>query len=180
MQALANGALIRALRVRAGMKQAHLAEIMCVSQATVSRWERGALPLSEAQIAAIERSLARACGPSRDSALKRLIESSTLRVHLVCDRTHRLLAASAPRAAEWRADLAGLIGRALLAFASPEILKAEASLEGLGWYERSFGALTVDTGPNADASVPIPAGRFTWERFSLADGTPARLVTTLA
>ncbi len=179
MRPKANGWLLRTMRLRSGMKQYHLAELMGVSQTTVSRWECGLSPFSDAQIDTAQRLMANILGPAQDLALRRLIESSAFRLHLVCDRTHRLFAASPPRAAEWKADLSQLMGRPMLRFASPEILKAESSLPGRGWFEHKLAALTVDTGPNGDSLVPIPKGRFVWERLLLADGTAARLVTTL-
>jgi transcriptional regulator with XRE-family HTH domain len=161
------------------MKQSHVAELLGVTQATVSRWERGVLPMSTTQQAAAQRVLANP-HPAHDAALKRLVESSMLKVHLICDRTHRLLAASPARQSEWKADLAEVLGRSLLAYASPEILAAEATLDELGWHEGQLSCLAVDTGANAYASVPILPGRVLWERVLLGDGTAGRLVTTIA
>lgn len=138
------GLALRQMRLLRGIKQTHFAQLMGVNQATVSRWERGQLALSAAQQAMAHRLLAAACDSTQDAALKRLVESSTRKVHLVCDRTHRLLAASPSRQAEWRADAAEFMGRSLIGYASREILEAEATLEGLGWHAAEF-LKTIET-----------------------------------
>jgi transcriptional regulator with XRE-family HTH domain len=173
------GHALRRLRLLHGMKQSHLAELLGVTQATVSRWERGLMSLTEAQQDAARRLLAHTPDPAQDAALKRLVVTSALKVHLICDRTHRLLAASPARQAEWRADAGEFLGKSLLAYASPEILAAEAGLEALGWHEGRLSCLSVDTGPNTDPVVRIPPGRMLWERVGLADGMAGRLVTTI-
>ena len=174
------GTALRRMRLLRGIKQTHFAQLMGVNQATVSRWERGQLALSAAQQAAAHRLLAAAQDASQDAALKRLVESSTLKVHLICDRTHRLLAASPSRQAEWRADAAEFMGRSLIGYASAEILAAEATLDGLGWYAGELSSLEIATGANADPVIPIVSGRVLWERIALADGCAGRIVTTIA
>ena len=170
---------LRRLRQLRGMKQSHLAELMRVNQATVSRWERGVLKPSPAQVAALQRLLVTVADPAQDAALKRLVESSTLKVHLICDRTHRLLAASLPRRAKWRLDLSDLLGRTLLVYATPEILSAEAALDDSGWHEGEVSSVTVSTGANSNPVLPILPGQMLWERIMLSDGRAGRLVTTL-
>jgi len=172
------GPAMRRMRRLRGMKQAHLAELLGVAQTTVSRWERGLLPLPAATGAVLERLLAPASG--QDAALRRLVESSAAPVHLICDRTHRLLAASRPRQAEWRGGAGEFLGHSLLPYASAEILAAEAGLEDLGWHEGVLASLALETGANDDPVLPIRPGRVLWERIPLADGTAGRLVTTLA
>ncbi|MEZ2132053.1 MULTISPECIES: helix-turn-helix domain-containing protein [unclassified Sinorhizobium] len=175
-----SGRVLRRMRLLAGIKQSHLAERLNVSQATVSRWERGLLTLSADQALAVQAFFAVAPDPARDAALKRLVESSSAKVHLICDRTHRLLAASPARQAEWRAPLSAFLGRSLLPYASAEIAAAEGTLEGIGWHEGYVNTLAVDTGMNSDPLLPIATGRVLWERISLADGSAGRLVTTIA
>lgn len=168
------------MRLLHQMKQSHLGELLSVDQATVSRWERGSLELPDVKWSAACRLLSGHFGSAQDRALKRLVESSTQKVHLVCDQTHRLLAASLPRTAEWQIDLSELLGKSLLIYASPEILAAEDALYDLDWHEGRIDLFAVNTGANSSTEIAIPQGRFLWERMILADGTPVRLVTTLA
>ncbi|MEH2513626.1 transcriptional regulator with XRE-family HTH domain [Nitrobacteraceae bacterium AZCC 1564] len=122
-----HGCHVRRLRRLLGIKQDHLAALMKVAQTTVSRWESGALRMTEDQYEAALNALS-APSPGSDRAVRRLVEGSSLRVHLICDRTHRLLAASHARCAEWRMALHDVMGRSLLGYASPEILAAEEGL----------------------------------------------------
>jgi transcriptional regulator with XRE-family HTH domain len=174
------GKLLKRLRILRGMKQQHVAELIGVTQATVSRWESGAIEPNAGQSALLVRHLALASESAHDAALRRLVETSTLKVHLVCDRTHCLLAVSKPRREEWRLDISELKGRSLIVYASPEILAAEATLPSRGWFDGALSSLDVATGPNSDVNVPIQKGKMIWERIALSDGSMARLVTTLA
>ncbi|MCA1490988.1 helix-turn-helix transcriptional regulator [Ensifer sp. NBAIM29] len=167
--------MLRRLRLLRGMKQSHVAELLNVTQATVSRWEAGLLRPSERQQIALERVFAE-LAPSADAALKRLVETSSVRLHLICDLSHRLLAASPLRRWEWRREM---LGMQMFRYASEEIRSAESALESLGWYESGTASLVVETGPNGRDDVPIAAGQVLWERIPLADGAMARLVTTL-
>ena len=169
---------LRRLRRLAGMKQSHLADLMGVTQPTVSRWENGSLPLTIEQTRTLQTIFAARPDPAQDAALKRLIETSTSPVHLICDRTHRLLAASPVRAADWRVDLSDYLGKSLLVYASTEILAAEASLDDLGWHDGGPGSLAFDTGANGDPDIPIRPGPMLWERLRLSDGSAGRLVTS--
>ena len=169
---------LRRLRLLSGLKQSHLAELMGVTQTTVSRWESGALVLPDDQWDKA-RAVLGAPEPAQDAILKRLVESSNLSQHLICDRTHNLLAVSPSRQAKWRAEPGELIGKSLIVYATPEILAAEATLGNIGWYDGAVARLEVNTGPNSDLIVPIVPSRLIWERLLLSDGTPARLVTTL-
>jgi len=173
------GRALRRLRLLNGMKQSHLAELLGVTQTTVSRWERGELALSGAQRAAVQLLLATPPDPAQDAALKRLVESSASKVHLICDRTHRLLAASPARQADWRGDMTDYLGKSLIVYASPEILAAEARLDEIGWWEGRLASFALETGPNTDPVIRILPGRMLWERVALADGSAGRLVTTL-
>ncbi|EJC67987.1 putative transcriptional regulator [Rhizobium leguminosarum bv. viciae WSM1455] len=174
-----SGAGIRRMRLLRSMKQEHLAELLGVNQATVSRWERDQLALSPEQSIKLERIFASPQYAAVDTALKRLVEDFVRPVHLICDRTHRLLSASRPRQAEWRAPLGAFLGRSLFSYASAEIAAAEQSLEERGWHEGRLSSLTLDTGANGNALLPIVAGRVTWERIMLSDGSAGRLVTTI-
>ncbi|QND12693.1 helix-turn-helix transcriptional regulator [Rhizobium leguminosarum bv. trifolii] len=174
-----SGAGIRRMRLLRSMKQEHLAELLGVNQATVSRWERNQLALSAEQAAKLERIFSSPQHAVVDAALKQLVEDSVRPVHLICDRTHRLLAASRPRQTEWRAPLGAFLGRSLFSYASAEIAAAEQSLEERGWHEGRLSSVTFDTGANGNALLPIATGRVTWERIMLSDGSAGRLVTTI-
>lgn len=173
-----NGFRLKRLRLLKGLKQLHLADLLQVNQSTVARWERGDLILSEADWQRARLALNHST--TQDDVLKRLVESSTDEVHLVCDLSHRLLAASKSRKSKWTADIAELMGRPMLQYASEEILQAEAGLEDLGWYDGATTSLSFTTGANSSDAVPIRRGRMRWERVMLADGSPARLATTLS
>lgn len=169
---------LRRARLLRGMKQSHLAEQLSVTQATVCRWERGTHVPSPAQMRAAEAFI---CAPpvtAHDAVLKRLVETSARPVHLICDATHRLLAASPSRQADWGASAHELCGRSLWQFASHEIEAAEARLDALGWCDGAVAAVTFRTGATSDPPVPIVAGQVLWERMRLEDGREARLVST--
>jgi len=163
------------------MKQAHAAELLGVTQSTVSRIERGELkPAGTLRNRVLDLVSAR-IDPARDAALRRLVEGSAIPVHLVCDLTHRLLAASRPREREWRRVAAELRGQPLWGYASEAIRSAEARLPDLGWGARDGAhALTFATGANGLDELRIVPGVLIWERILLSDGSPARLVTSMA
>jgi transcriptional regulator with XRE-family HTH domain len=174
------GAVLRRARMVRGMKQTHLAELLGVNQATVSRWERGHLAPTEAQGARLRAIFETAPYlASHDSALRRLVEGSAHRVHLICDRTHRFLAASEARWSQWRLERSDLDGACMLAFASDDILRAEQSLDHLGWRDGRLCELEVETGANDRPDVPILSGRFVWQQVLLSDGSVARLTIGL-
>jgi transcriptional regulator with XRE-family HTH domain len=175
-----SGQKLRRWRLLRGIKQSAFANWMGVSQATVSRWEGGQLSLTATQWLLAERLLISGRNTAYDAALKRLIETSASKVHLVGDETHRLLAASLGRQMEWRAEVAQFLGQPLLRFASDEVLAAEATLESLGWYEERASSLAFDTSATLDPLVPIRQGRVLWERIVLSDGSFGRVVTTIA
>ena len=171
-------ALSRWRRLR-GVKQSHAAELFGVTQATLSRWERGYHRLPDEAIHKLSRLLAAPLDSAGDSGLRRLVESSALPVHLICDLTHRLLAASPQRFAEWTADASDLRGTSLWRFATDEIQQAESRLGDLGWYDERTTELRFWTSDNHDPMVRIVPGILVWERLTLSDGTLARLVTTV-
>jgi transcriptional regulator with XRE-family HTH domain len=167
-----------ARRVR-GMKQAYAAELLGVTQSTVSRIERGDLKPTGLLRNRLLDLIAARIHPARDAALRRLVESSAAPVHLVCDLTHRLLAASRPRESEWRRAAADLRGQSLWKYASQEIRSAEMRLPDLGWGERDGAhGLTFVTGANSLDELRIVPGILIWDSILLSDGSPARLVTS--
>src|SRR5215475_582987 len=107
------GRTLRRWRRLRGVKQSHAAELLGVTQATLSRWERGYHRIPEPAIARLSRLLSAPLDSSADAGLRRLVESSALPVHLICDLSHRLLTASPARIASWAVDLAELQGRSL-------------------------------------------------------------------
>lgn len=171
------GRALRRWRRLRGVKQSHAAELFGVTQATLSRWERGQHRIPETATRELSRLLAAPLDSAADAGLRRLVESSILPVHLICDLSHRLLAASPARFASWGADVAELRGVSLWRFATDEIRSAESRLGELGWYDRT-ARLSFRTGRNDSALVPIEPGILVWERLQLSDGTLARLVTS--
>ncbi|MBO9678271.1 MAG: helix-turn-helix transcriptional regulator [Acidovorax sp.] len=173
------GAMLRRWRMLRRIKQEHAAQLFGVSQSTVSRWESGIQSVSRDELVRIEGFFAARLDSAADYALERLVSHSTQPVHLVCDLTHRLLACSSPRAAEFASPLPELMGRSLWPFATAEIVAREQSLRDAGWHDHATPSIEFDTGCNTSTQVPIRMSRCRWTRLTLSDGTVARLVETL-
>jgi transcriptional regulator with XRE-family HTH domain len=172
------GLRLRRLRRMLGYKQSYIAELASVCQTTVSRWEAGTIEPSPVVADALLKALT--SSRATDPPLRRLIESSNVNAHLIAEVDHRLLAASPSREKEWRRSAAELSGRSLWPFATDEIVAAEAQLEDLGWWEEQApSAVTVHTSERNRDDLVIVAGTMVWERIYLADGTPARLCSTV-
>lgn len=168
---------VRRERLLRRMKQSHLAELMKVAQSSVSRWESGVQIPSGETLDRLAQFLAASPVVAPSTILIRLVEQSEKPVHLVCDDTHRLLAASRVRRAAWRLPREREVP--LWPYASREIRRAEERLAALGWHERPDAAVFFRTGGRADPDVPIEPGIVLWERVPMG-GSFARLVTTLA
>jgi transcriptional regulator with XRE-family HTH domain len=174
------GQALRRFRRLNGIKQGDVAERLSVSQGSVSRWESGTQepdPIHSRRIADIVAASATGAG---DAAIKRLVSTSSLPVHLVCDATHRLLAVSPARAASWNVDVALYLGSSLWPFATEEIVAAEQGLAASGWFERPCQSLRFETRGNVSDKIPVAAGIVQWETIPLSDGRIGRLTTTIA
>lgn len=170
------GPSLRRWRALNRVKQSALADEMGVSQATVSRWEAGTLTPNVRERHRLARLLTARPASAADKALLELVRTSQHQAHLICDLTHRLLAASPARISAWRVGLEDLIDRSLWRFASQGIAVGEAGLEANGWYEPVAPDVTVETECARFAELTIPAGRILYTRIPLSDGSFARLV----
>ncbi|WP_194791884.1 helix-turn-helix domain-containing protein [Pseudomonas sp. UFMG81] len=174
------GAALRRWRQLHRVKQSHAAQLFNVTQSTVSRWESGALALDPIAQQILEQLLAARLDAAADQALARLVRQSARPVHLVCDLTHRLLACSPSRAAQFARPVSELMGRSLWRFATQQIIDQECALDALGWREvLAPPALEFASGSNDSSLVPIRQSLCRWTRIPLSDGTAARLVETL-
>lgn len=179
VQDLPLGKALRRFRRLNAIKQSHAAEFFKVSQATISRWESGAHEPEAAHRERIIAMIAAHAGNAADGALRRLIENSSLPVHMVCDATHQLLAASPARVAGWSQSADAFLGKSLWRFASREIIAAEASLAALGWYDHPFKQLRFQTGENESDVIKVMPSVMLWETVPLADGRVGRITTTV-
>lgn len=170
------GPTLRRWRVINRVKQAALAEELGVSQATVSRWESGALAPDRHESRRLTRLLTARPSSSADRALLDLVRLSSEPVHLICDLTHRLLAASPSRCRTWRVACEDLQGTSLWRFASEGIDDGEASLGDRGWYDELAPELAIGTERAEFAELTIRAGTIRYTRLALSDGRFARLV----
>lgn len=170
-------ALKRFRRLR-GWKQDRLARMLGVGQPMISRWESGRFQPDEGHRAAIESLFAAHIAPT-PRALKDLVERSSLPVHLICDATHRLLACSPARKAEWHRDAGELMGQSLWRNACPEIVAEEARLAERGWHDIQDGRIAFAMGHHVGPDLVMLAGWLIWDRLVLADGSALRLVTTM-
>lgn len=158
------------------IKQASLGTELGVSQATISRWESGALLPDMKETGRILQLLSARQALKNDAALLLLVKESSKPVHLMCDFSHRLLAASPARSAQWRVSGEEMAGKSLWRFATDGIAKAEADLGANGWYDPFPSDVIVET-ENADfTEVSIKAGALRYARIPLSDGSFARLV----
>lgn len=171
------GRLLRQWRRTSDIKQSRLADILGVTQATVSRWESGAQKPAPLHCDLIHQMMTRKRNFRLDHAIKRLVMHSSQRVHLIEDRSHRLLCASRPREHEWQRDCSALLGTSLWRFATPEIASAEKSLHDLGWHEDQTDHLTFENSRRDGDPMRIIDTYILWERFFLSDGTAVRLTT---
>lgn len=173
------GRALRRYRRLGGIKQGHVAELLTVSQGSVSRWESGTHEPEAHHRDRIITMIGAIAGSDADAALKRLVTASSLAVHLVCDATHRLLAASPARERSWNVDASSYVGTSLWRFASPEIITAEDSLAANGWFDRPFQTLCFQTGSNDSMEIPVQPSLMRWETVPLSDGRIGRLTTTI-
>ena len=174
------GVMLRRWRLLHRVKQSHAAQLFSVTQSTVSRWESGVLELDLLANKKLEQLLAARLTSAADQALGRMVRESPRPVHLICDLTHRLLACSSSRAAQFAIPISELLGRSLWCFATPTIMTKELALDKLGWREAyAPPALEFLTGNNDSPVVPISQSLCRWTRIPLSDGTTARLVESL-
>jgi transcriptional regulator with XRE-family HTH domain len=172
--------LCRFRRLR-GYKQDHIADLLGVSQGLISRWEAGLHTPSPTHYRSLERLLAGKVDPAADAALRRLIENAIAPVHLICDASHVLLAASPARETEWGSRATSFLGTSVWRFATTEIAASEALLPDRGWLEeKDPGTVLVQTSGNGSRDMRILPSTLAWERIALADGRVGRLVTTIA
>lgn len=173
------GQRLRRLRRSKGLKQAYIAELAGVNQATVSRWEAGAVQPSEDTAQGLFRALAAA--PAQDAALQRLVQHCSQPAHLITDIDHRLLAASLPRQQVWGVPASDLLHTSLWQFATEDIAQAEAQLAASGWWEQEAPyPVLVQVRTAQTVGLHIRRSTMLWERLWLANGVPARLCTTLS
>lgn len=175
------GVRLRRFRRLRGLKQEHVAETLGVSQGLVSRWESGRHVPSPALGRQIRDLIAVAPDSSSDRALRRLVECANVPVHLICDATHRLLAASPSREREWGASARTFVGSSLWRYATDDIVMAEDRLADDGWFERTDPAgISIPTLGNGSNEMRILPSILEWEQIGLAEGRVGRLVTTVA
>jgi len=174
------GRSLRTWRTLRRIKQLHAAQLLGVSQATLSRWETGQRPPDADEAQRLRQLMAARLDSAADHVLGRLVRQSATPVHLVCDLTHRLLAASPGREAQFKVPTAQLMGRPLWRYASQDIVSAEAQLAERGWFGPTPPAIEFHTRGRDSGDLVILPCHMRWVRFQLSDGSFARLVETLA
>jgi transcriptional regulator with XRE-family HTH domain len=171
------GDKLRQWRRMAEIKQQRLADILGVTQATVSRWEKGMQQPAPLQYRLLHDMMTRNRNIRLDHAIKRLVTQSRQRVHLIEDRSHRLLCSSLPRQREWQRDDNELLGQSLWRFATREIAAAEKSLHQMGWHDDQADHVLFANSARDGEPMRIIDQYILWERFYLADGRAVRLTT---
>lgn len=170
------GAQLLSWRRLRGLKQSVLADHLRITQSTLSRWENGRVEPPDLKKAAIRDLLRARPSGAGDFALRRLVETSSLAAHLVCDTTHELLVASHERELQWRTPAADLLGRSLWRFRTEAFERAEYQLKDCGWFESRIGQFQIVTERREFEELTVEAGPVTCTRHVLSDGRFARLV----
>lgn len=170
---------LRTWRALRRIKQEHAARLLQVSQPTLSRWENGRAAPDADEAQRLRLLLAAQLDSAADVMLGRLVRQSSEPVHLICDLTHRLLAASPLRQAQFHVPLADLLGRALWRYATEDIVRAEAKLAERGWYEPAPPEVSFDTGARHSDVLSILPCHMRWVRLQLSDGSHVRLVESI-
>lgn len=170
------GPSLRRWRVLNRIKQETLARDLGVSQSRISRWESGDAQPNGADRLKITQLLRARPETAADRALLDLVTQAAMPVHLVCDLTHRLLAASPARTVNWRIPTSELLDRPLWRFASESIRSVEHQLPEHGWFEPLGPDVVYETERAEFAELTIPQSRIRISRLPLSDGRFARLV----
>lgn len=170
------GSSLRRWRVINRVKQQALAAELGVSQSRISRWESGTSVPERLELRKVLKLLEARPETAADRAIQTLVTQSGVPVHLVCDLTHKLLAASPSRARHWHTPLSELMNQPLWRFASDGIRRAEDSLGEKGWYDPLGPDIVFDTERADFAEMTIPESRIRISRLSLSDGRYVRLV----
>jgi len=158
------------------MKQCALARELGVAQSTLSRWEAGAAEPGDIHQQKLRRLLTAAPNSSADFAVRDLVHSSRARIHLICDLTHKLIAASKPRQRAWRTSESELVGASLWRFRTQGIETGERDLAETGWFNAQAQEAYVQTERSDFSELTIHKGWLKYTRFMLSDGRFARLV----
>lgn len=160
---------LRTWRALRRVKQAHAAQLLGISQPTLSRWENGLAAPDADEARRLRTLLSARLDSAADHMLARLVRHNTQPVHLICDLTHRLLAASPLRQAQFHVPLADLLGRALWRYATEDIVRAEAQLAARGWYEPAPPEIRFDTGARHSDALSILPCHMRWVRLQLSE-----------
>ena len=181
------GRALRRWRRLRGVKQSHAAELLGVTQATLSRWERGHHRLPEAAERKLSHLLRAPLNSAGDAGLRRLVEGSALLrpsdLRSLAPPSRRL----APRVINWTADLAEMRGQSLWRFATDEIRAAESRLGELGWYDDGVAQVSfrerrqrqrdrADRAGHAGMGAPAAQRRHPGPAGDVAHSAPSRAV----
>lgn len=173
------GRSLRTWRALRRVKQDLAAQWLQVSQPTLSRWENGRASPQPDEARRLRALLGARLDSAADHTLARLVRQSAGQAHLICDLTHRLLAASPQRERQFHLPLTQLLGRPLWPYASDEIVQAEGRLAEWGWYEAAPPEVEFRTGRRDSEALLIQPSSMRWVRLQLSDGSFVRLVETV-
>jgi len=171
---------LRRLRRVREIKQGHFADLIGVSQGTVSKWETGEARPSSKQIERIIQIFTQEPAVTKDAWLRRLVMHSDRQVHVMTDASHQLLAASQPRINEWQRDYVDVASLPLSASLPDDIAAAETWLLEHDHPTVCLTPLVVAIDGRKGGPFDIDPGLLLWERLLLSDGTWVRLVTNIS